>query len=203
MCKLRRSEGLRITKSERQCKMFDCEITVAGDGRGMDGRFKKDKTGPISRFMVDNCYLYTIVKQHVVTCSRCDPTEALRHYLQRRLTLKQFQSHGGAITGSLARQALSYERLCRKTRPVPMSLVNEYIWRTADMHFICDHEKRLSIRELVAAHELITKSNGAHFSTFPQNTTFGKVAMVLQHHAVPTTEQELEDLIQIAEVTLC
>lgn len=45
--------------------MFDCVITVKGNGKGENGWFKHDKTGPVSQFMVDNTYLYPIVRRHV------------------------------------------------------------------------------------------------------------------------------------------
>ncbi len=191
--------------------MFDCVITVKGNGKGENGRFKHDKTGPVSQFMVDNTYLYPVVKQHVVACPHCDPTEVLRHYLQRRLTLAKFQPKPGAplwnvagqLTGSLAKLALSYERKCAKTRPVPAALVNEFIWRTASVELLTEFGPRLSVRELVnGAEMLLARSSG----TRPKNVLAGSkldlVLQLLQHHAKPETEQEFEDLIAVAEVQI-
>ena len=104
------------------------------------------------------------------------------------------------VTGSLANLALSYERKCKKTRPIPAELVNEFIWRSASVDVITANEDRLSIRELVAAAELFRKvyaSNGVS-ETF----TFGKVLKLLEHHAAPETDQEMEDLILVMETQL-
>ena len=196
--------------------MFECQVTIKGNGVGQYGRFKADHTGPVSQFMVDNCYLYTQVKQHVLACPRCDPTSALRHYLDRRLTLDKFQGKPGQnwptpgmVTGTLARLALSYERLCARSRPVSKDLVDEFLWRSADSSTICRHESRLSVRHLVAAYELMVKQAsghhngcGPHVPKVPADTKFGRVALIMQHHARPETEQELEDLISVAEVQI-
>lgn len=185
--------------------MFDCTITIKGDGQGRNGRFKQDKTDAVSRFMVDNVYLYTQVKQHVVQCRRCDPTEALRHYLNRRLTLDKFQPRpgktwplAGTVTGSLARLALSYERLCAKTRPIPKKLVDEFIWRSADPRIVCPNEHRLTIGELVASAELSMTVFSMH--QVPASFKFGKICMLLQNQVRPETEQEMEDLVSVMEI---
>jgi hypothetical protein len=194
--------------------MFDCTIIVKGNGKGDYGRFKEDKTDKVLRFMVDNTYLYTAVKQHVVKCPECDPTEALRHYLNRRLTLDKFQPQpgktwpiAGMVTGSLAKLALSYERMCAKTRPIPKELVNEFIWRSADHDLIHANEHRLSVREIVGAAELFLKihgglGNAGARQSANEATMLEKVCKLLQHHARPETAEEMEDLIQIME-TMC
>ncbi len=185
--------------------MFECTITVKGDGQGRNGHFKKDKIGPVSQFMVDNITLYPIVKNHVVNCPQCDPTQAVRRYLHRRMGPR----FNGRVTEGLAKLAMSYERKCAKTRPIPKELVNEFICRSGSRGLILDNEKRLSIRELVQAagfyiedarttrimpvRELVNK--------LPKTSKFGLVCQLLIHKTVPETEQELEDLIQVAEVT--
>lgn len=189
-------------------KMFDCEMHVPGNGRGGNGRFKKDQTAPVSRFMVDNVYLYPKVKQHIVACDKCDPTEALRFYLDRRLTLDKFKPRAGqvwpvagVVTGTLANLALSYERLCRDTRPIPRELVNEFVWRSTDHDIIAKHENRLSVRELVGAAELFLKVHSGRQSA-NEATMLGKVCMLLEHHARPETAEEMELLIAVMEVQL-
>jgi hypothetical protein len=190
--------------------MFDCIITVSGNGKGGNGRFKLDKTDRVERFMVDNVHLYTEVKKHVVDCPKCDPTAALRHYLLRRLTMDKFQPKPGAhwpvagmLTVSLAKLAVSYERLCRKIRPIPTALVNEFIWRSADAGLIEARGYSMPVRDLVSAVQLMLLRNGG---TTPTNirpgTRLGMVAQLLQHHAAPTTEQELEDLMAVADVQI-
>jgi hypothetical protein len=186
--------------------MFDCVITVKGDGHGKNGHFKTDKTGPVSQFMVDNIILYPIVKNHVANCPQCDPTEAVRRYLERRMNPK----FGGRVTESLAKLAMSYERKCAKTRPIPKELVNEFICRSRSRDLILDNEKRLSIRELVQAAGFYiedlrttrTMSVQELVNKLPKTSKFGLVCQLLTHKTVPETEQELEDLIQVAEVTL-
>ena len=199
--------------------MFECPLVVKGDGQGGNGRFKKDQTAPVSRFMVDNTYLYTQVKQHILHCKKCDPTEALRFYLNRRLTLDKFQPQpgktwpiAGMVTGSLTKLALSYERLCAKTRPIPKELVDEFIWRSGDPNIVCPNEHRLSIRELVASAEigmtgyirgsvLITGGTlSMNWRKIPESSKFGKICVLVQNHARPETEQEFEDLCSIMEV---
>lgn len=180
---------------------------VEGDGRGKYGRFKKDKTGPISQFMVDNVTLYALVKKHIVKCPHCDPTEAVRHYLERRRTDPKFK---GRVTGALAKVALSYERQCAKTRPVPRELVNEFIWRSGDRDLILANDNRMSVRELVEAARFYTEDmmrfqnlpTQAMIDKLPKASRFGMVCQLLVHKAAPETDQELEDLIQVAEVTL-
>jgi len=187
--------------------MFECPLVVKGDGQGGNGRFKKDQTAPVSRFMVDNTYLYTQVKQHILHCKKCDPTEALRFYLNRRLTLDKFQPQpgktwpiAGMVTGSLTKLALSYERLCAKTRPIPKELVDEFIWRSGDPNIICPNEHRLSIRELVASAELGLTSSALKIVKISESSKLGKICVLLQNHTRPETEQEFEDLCSIMEV---
>lgn len=176
---------------------FDCIITVKGNGKGRYGNFKQDKTGPVSQFMVDNVHLYPIVKAHIVACDRCDPTEALRFYLNRR-------AGGVTVTGTLAKLALSYERLCRKTRPIPKELVNEFICRSADFGLIAKHEARLNIRELVAAAELYLKATAPwRDRALPfSESMFGRVCKLADNGGFPETDEEMEDLVSVMEVQI-
>ena len=185
--------------------MFKCEMTVEGNGEGRYGRFKQSKTGPVSRFMVDNTFLYAQVKKHILSCSLCDPTEALRHYLNRRLTLEKFKPKPGKkwpilghLTISLADLALRYERQCSKTRPVPAELVNEFIWRTANAGFIVEHEHRLSVKELVFGAQLMLPIS-SRWGALLAESIFRRVCVAVSNYAPPETEQELEDLIVVME----
>jgi hypothetical protein len=186
--------------------MFDCVVTVNGDGHGRNGQFKEDKTGPVSQFMVDNVVLYPLVKNHIVQCPHCDPTKAVRHYLERRKTLKKFK---GRVTATLAKVALSYERKCAKTRPVPRELVNEFIWRSGDPDLILSYEKRLSIEESVWAARFYLEDlkrysipMGYLTDVIPKTSRLFIVCNLLTHGAPPKTELELKDLIQVAGVML-
>ncbi len=189
--------------------MFECVITVEGNGEGKYGRFKNDKTGPVSQFMVDNIALYPIVKRHVLSCDKCDPTEALQYYLNRRLTLEKFQprqltpgvSFGGTvnrvITVGLAKVALSYERKS-KLRPVSSELINEFIWRTADFQFLTEHQFRLSVRNLIDACQLVKDTTTNRKPTIL--STRVRTCWEVVNNA--TSLEDLEDLVKVAEVML-
>jgi hypothetical protein len=190
--------------------MFECEMTVKGNGKGGNGSFKTDQTAPVSRFMVDNVHLYPKFRRHVVACDRCDPEEALRFYLSRRLSLDKFKPKpgkpwpiAGHLTGTLAKLALSYERDARKAgRSVSAALVDEFLWRSADPDLLGRHERRMSVRDLVAGVQLMMR---IRTGAAPKNLGSGKLSKIwvlLHHRAAPETEQEMEDLIAIAEVMI-
>jgi hypothetical protein len=97
---------------------MNCIITVPGDGIGRNGKSKKDRVGPVRKFIVGNEYLYRQIYNHVKTCSLCDPTAILQAYLTRRVAVNDHQT-----TGSLVRLAQKYYKL---DRGVPASLVREF-----------------------------------------------------------------------------
>ena len=181
--------------------MFDCTITVLGDGRGKYGRSKNDRTGPVSMFMVDNVTLYSRVKTHIKSCQSCDPTAALEYYIKRRRDIPKF---GGSITTTLAKTALSYERLFKKDRPVPASLVNEYLWRSGDIDLLEKNSDRMTLREMVLGAEVYVERMGKYRGSqdLGLSTKFRKVLKLVIDHEVPETDQDLEDLISIIEVML-
>jgi hypothetical protein len=181
--------------------MFDCEITVKGDGIGKYGRFKHDKTGPVRQFMVDNVHLYSKVKAHVLDCDKCDCEEALRHYLKRRKTESKFR---GLVTGTLAKMALSYER--KSKTPISPNLVNEFIWRSTDLELISKFQDRLTVRDLVNSYKISIEFYGGpryiHKSWFNSNTKMGTIFKIVSENPLPEDDQELEKLIAIAEVMI-
>lgn len=186
--------------------MFDCIVTVPGDGVGRDGRFKKDKTGAIKWLMVDNSFLYQIVRKHVIKCPHCSPERALEHYLHRRMV-----RFNGRVSAGLMNLALQYERLAAlEQRAVPMKLVNEFICRTGCHDKVISYEYRLDLKELVLAAKKCFESQETTRATRLEdmiknlpNTKFKIVCQFLLLHDrqfYPETERELQDLIQVAEV---
>lgn len=94
-----------------------CIIMIPGDGVGRYGKPKRDRTGPVEEFVVDNGYFYPRVFAHVEKCKLCDPTEILNKYLTRRFAKEQ---HG--VTTIFTKLARRYYRL---NRGVPKSLLRE------------------------------------------------------------------------------
>jgi hypothetical protein len=176
---------------------MDCEILVAGDGVGKYGRTKKDRRGPLKDFLVDNQVLYSAVTKHLQKCQVCSIEEVLKVYLSRRAQEKKFR---GQTSTTLVKRALILERLAQKqNRPVPRGLVNEFLWRYGTLGVI-EHSDRLSLREKVEA-----------FRVDPNNTfllpKLGPVDRYLHglvHQGLngDVTEEDLEELIKVAEVML-
>lgn len=97
---------------------MDCLLNIKGNGVGQYGKPKYDRKGPVRKFVVDNQYFYPRVFNHVKSCNKCDPTEILEHYLNRRIN-KGVE----LVTGSLVKLAYRYKKL---NRGVPESLVRQF-----------------------------------------------------------------------------
>jgi hypothetical protein len=108
--------------------LHDCRIKIRGDGRGGHGRYVHDHERPVWEFIVDNTKTYARVREHIRSCTspnRCDPGEALKRYLGRRLEMRKFN---GTTSSSLARLARSY-RVEFGDR-VDLGTVKEIIYRS-------------------------------------------------------------------------
>lgn len=98
---------------------MDCILTYKGDGVGNHGHPKYDRVGPVREFLVDNQLFYTFVKQHLQTCTKCDPTAILEYYLNRRFDPKFWQTKKNPhrkvppfpVSESLVKLALKYYKL--------------------------------------------------------------------------------------------
>src|SRR3990172_7678026 len=63
---------------------LDCIITYPGDNVGRHGHPKKDRTGPVREFVVNNQLFYTAVFNHIKNCGKCNPAEAVQLYFKSR-----------------------------------------------------------------------------------------------------------------------
>ncbi len=92
---------------------LDCILTVKGNGVGRYGHPKKDRTGPITDFLVDNTVFYSAVTKHLTICKRCSIQEVLTAYLDRRVQKPKFE---GKTSGSLVRRAIVLANLAKKRK---------------------------------------------------------------------------------------
>lgn len=168
--------------------MFECIITIKGDGQGRYGIPKKDRTEPVKNFMVDNQYFYNRVRQHILGCPLCDPTEALRHYLERR---------PGSVTGTLLKNALAYEK--RSNRPVKKDVVDEYIWRCNDEELVLRHVYRLSLKQKYDC-AVQNLENSWTVRRFLEHDGMKSIMQLAQSCKNLTDEQEILRLLTISEI---
>lgn len=90
-----------------------CTITVKGNGVGRYGRPKEDVTGTVTEFLVDNDVFYGAVFSHLKECKAerpCDPQQVLEAYLARRKHQAKFKGTGSK---GLSRLAMKYKRTFR------------------------------------------------------------------------------------------
>lgn len=175
---------------------MDCVITVKGNGVGKYGHTKKDRTKPLHEFLVDNQVLYRAVTQHLKDCSVCKIGDVLAEYRRRRVMTPKFK--GQSSTG-LVNRAIILERLAKKKKEVlPEGLVNELIWRGGP-YAVLEHSSRLSVREKVQAFQIQPGFLPEKLS--PTDKFLGELVQK-QGVSKEMSEQELEDLVKIAEVML-
>jgi hypothetical protein len=104
----------------------------------------------------------------------------------------------GRTSGGLAKCALSYETMFKKTnRPVDKALVNEFIYRSGDWNLVDKLVDRFSVKELVAAAQFIRPM----IKSTPEvvSPKFQMVLKLVWNSITPETEQDLLDMIEVAE----
>jgi hypothetical protein len=176
---------------------MDCIITVKGNGVGKYGHSKNDRTGPLKDFLVDNQVLYLAVTKHLQGCSTCSIEAVLREYLRRRVEIPKFK---GGMSSSLPKRALILEKLAKKKgQPVPRELVNEFLWRSG-VYGVIEHYDRLSVRERFQAFQLDRYLS----ASWPKLHEADKYLYELAGQGLKgdLTNEELEELVQVAEVQL-
>jgi hypothetical protein len=128
--------------------MFDCEIFVAGGSSC--GRPGKDARGPAHDFFKNYTTFYTAIKNHVLTCPRCEPDEAMRRWLAMR-----DERNGGLTSDGLLKTVLQMERACRRKKikdrgkTVDPVLVNQFAIRSGTVSCVQEREALLTEAELV------------------------------------------------------
>lgn len=184
---------------------LDCVITVPAGKSGNSGR-KSDAVGPVRELCMDSDYMYRHVRQHVANCARCDPAEALRVYLARRLSpakLRGQQALCGMTSGGLCKLALQYERLMARTGQQETALVNEFLWR-GGLGSILENASRLSTREIFEGLRVVYQQPQLPSQWQLQNFNNPKLITLLklaqQKLDGDFTDQVLEDLVSVAEV---
>jgi len=185
---------------------MSCIITVIGDGKGRNGHPKKDRTGPLEEFMVDNIVFYTAVFQHLLSCNKHDPNEILKHYITRRIARGDQM-----VTGTLVNMALKYARNFK----IDQSIINEYKWRNGIDAGVDGYKRRigLSLYDLAKAVKLQLNTGylGGLHSAMNGEISDHKTLMAL-HNIVLNMELdevlnlnqdgELSKLIEVANVML-
>ena len=121
---------------------MDCIISIKGNGVGNNGHPKHDRSGPVREFLVDNQVFYRVVKNHVFSCDKCDPSAILQVYLDRRLDIKFWQTKkkpnaivpAFPVSVGLTQLALQYDKRYGKSlRP---GLVRQFIKLSMSSDFL-------------------------------------------------------------------
>jgi hypothetical protein len=183
---------------------LDCLITVKGTGtKARYGKPAKDTTKTIREFLVDNSVYYTAVLQHLRGCTKCDPMECLQIYLDRRLTPK-FKNE---TSPGLADLAFKYDRLLKKRGlSVPREMLAEFVWRSGSSQVLLNHGGFLKPMEKAKAIQLAIQNHGGPSSlsyVFSKNPDYRTIYSIVSHTTnPPTSDQELLEMMEIAEVHL-
>lgn len=182
-------------------KQFACVLTIKG-GSGRYGKPRSDRTAPLQDFLVDNQYFYTLIKQHLRTCSVCDPIAVLEYYLNRRRSIPKFK---GATSSGLVRLIDSYQRICTKRGiRIPAALRNEYYWRSGSVDTLLKYENQFSLMECAEALRIVMEFSKSSLTLLTtKSRKFRIVHQIITHARSPVeTERELQELSIIADVTL-
>jgi hypothetical protein len=184
---------------------LDCEITVKGDGVGRYGNPKKDRKGPLREFLVFNQVFFKKVRDHLDTCPRCDPDEAMEVYLERlrRPPTKGSDSHASA---TVVKFALSVEKvLSKRGRALRPEIANEFWLRSRDPRSVLARKNLCSLTELAWCYRF-QESTPAGYRILQQlcgqDRTFAALEGILKGGRTPPSEDELRELLEIAEVML-
>jgi hypothetical protein len=162
---------------------MDCIITIKGNGVGRYGKPKKDRTGPVREFVVDNQYFYNIIYRHLKECDKCNPEEILRLYLARRI-------HRGdqMVTGLLVELAMKYARHFK----IDPALIIEYKWRCGIHKY--EYRKDLALYDLAKA-VAISVNSGYCASPDPSDSD----AVVIDLMIPIIRKMDLDDVLEMNE----
>lgn len=177
-------------------KTLDCMVTY---NSGYNKH--KVKTATIRELIVDDAVLYRIVKNHVLDCQKCNPIEVLEVYLNRRKNLGRF--HGFTSAG-LVELMHQYVRgvAKRNRRSIPEKLIKEFIWRSGHAITLISYEKKLSNMEIWNAIHLIRCSMDRNSQLdYLKNSERFRIIDALMDSKKPVNEQELDNLMMVAEVS--
>jgi hypothetical protein len=179
--------------------MLDCIITVKGNGVGKYGRSKKDRTGYVSEFCVDNTFFYRAIFKHLKECNKCDPNDVLKTLLFRR--------KDGLVTGSLAELAVKYKRNFQST---DWLLVEEYICRCIDSRVILKYLNNFEYEQIPNFYRKFHSFGPQRFSGLKMDRldieseqVFVFIKLYIQYCTVttlPESNDELMELIKTSEV---
>jgi len=179
---------------------LSCSITVPGDGKGRYGKPKNDRTGPLSSFLVNNQVFFTVVKNHLKTCSKCSIDAVLTVYRDRTISKLT-----GCSSNSLIRHALGLEKIAIENgETLTPGLVNEILWRGGPQP-IREFRTRLSVKE-----KLMAFSHPRYKSMDPygfgldglsfDNLEIQLINLASQEIGLNLNDQEILELCEISEV---
>ena len=177
---------------------MNCVITVKGDGRGLYGKPKNTRTGPLSEFLVNNQVFFSVVKKHLRTCSTCSVDAVLKVYLHRLTTHARLN---GASSTSLTKYVLSLENIAaKKGETLTPGLVNEFLWRGGP-HAVKEHGALLSTMEKLRAFSHPSWEHTLHsqLSNF-SGLELQLVRLAIDKVGLGLSDQEIEDMCSVAEV---
>jgi len=177
-----------------------CIITVKGDGKGRYGKPKNDRIGPLSDFLVFNQIFFKVVRDHLKTCNICDPYEVIEVYLERLRkvgTVSSRFSSKSSIKGMFALEKVLRGKYGLSFRYRSM---NEFWLRSQAVDDILLRAPLCTLKELVMCLQFQEVSTIDILCN--QNMTFAALRQVLRNNGQFPSEEELAELVSIAEVML-
>jgi hypothetical protein len=182
-----------------------CIITIAGDGIGKYGKSKKDRTGPVRKFLVFNEHVARAVRKHLVSCVSCDPDEALREY-RDRLDRAVPGSPGRMASQTFIRSLEVLDRVLKKAGKAGLDpgVKNEFYVRCSNPKMVASRAFLLSAREIYDYVQFHwgESAGGSHAFREAIRTSprLRAVARFVEAQSWAPTDQELDDLVKVEEV---
>lgn len=188
---------------------LSCTITIKGDGKGRHGHPAHDVTKPVSELLVNNVVYYNKVLAHLRLCTKCDPVEALRVYLNQRRDVPKFN---GVTSSTLVKLARSYEKLFIKRGlfakdPTLPALIVEFMWRSATPQVLIREFNRFTLPQCVEAIRLLFKAYDTVHNLYSKkiisvNETYRAIWSIIEQSPDITfsSPQEIREMIGLASV---
>lgn len=177
---------------------MSCLITVKGDGKGLNGHPKTDRTGPLSEFLIDNVHFYTAVRKHLKTCQTCSPTDVLQVYLNRRLASqkdpKKPLREWFPVSSTLLSNAMMYGRQWPETLP----LVKQFLLYTFSPAEFMDHIDWYTNDQVIDYFARWQKRNPDFFPISGKHDRFKILLSIPNLESV--SGDELDHIMSVAEI---
>jgi hypothetical protein len=125
---------------------LDCILTCKGHGQvggSHRGGTKADSTRPLREFISGSDTYYKMIFKHAKDCTKCDPEEILRAYLNDRQRAKFF----GCTSKGLVQLAFKYmKQFPGKIRD---DTFKEFMWRIGDPIYLDEYSVNLSPEQVL------------------------------------------------------